>query len=467
MASLKQEYDVVVIGAGTAGCYFAHEMATNGYSVCVIDGSPIEDMGKKLYLFHTDKERFDSYGVPEPKPGDEDYIGLFEYGITKSAFDKYPKRADYPFTVALLPPFLKRMRVWAESGGAEFHFATPFENLIYSDDGKIEGVEVKLNDEIFKIKSRLVVDCSGIPSVARRKLKKGKIETFEIGPRDKFYVILRYAKIKDPKDYVKLATGWAYYKSWIGPAPTPDTAIIGIGANLSFEYAEKCFQRFSSAIKLPEYEVERIEKGSTPYRRAPYSLVSDGFICLGDAACMTKPYSGEGITSGWVGCRIAAEIASEVMKNGAYPTEEKLWAVNHKYNTTQAADFAYLMATLINAIECTPEENDYEFKKDIVFSSKAMSRMNRKFNADMPFSEVLQLVGRVVVGIFSGNISMKTVKQLLKGISYAGKLKSHYKKFPKTVAGYEKWKAKADALWIQTGSMADVVERMESKNTIK
>jgi electron-transferring-flavoprotein dehydrogenase len=466
MSSIKTEYDVIVVGAGTAGCYFAHSMASDGYKVCVIESAKTEDMGKKLYLFHTDKERFESYGVPEPKPGDEDYVGLFEYGLTKSAFDNYPKRADYPFSVCLLPPFLKRMRVWAESAGAEFYFSTPFVDFIYDGD-KIVGAEVESDGTPVKISARLVVDCSGIPSVARRKLRKGKVETFEISPRDKFYVIIRYVNLKDPKDYVTFPTGWAYYKSWIGAGPVENQAIFGIGANLSFEYAEKCFEKFEKLIKLPEHELDHIEKGFTPYRRAPYSLVADGFICLGDAACMTKPYSGEGITSGWVGCKIAADIASDVMKNGEYPTEEKLWNVNYKYNTSQAADFSYIMATLINAVECTPEENEYEFKKNIVFTSEALTRMNRNFNADMPLKDTLQLVGRILVGVLTGNISIKTIRQLLHGIMLAGKLKSHYKKFPKTIAGYDKWKAKADLLWKETGTMADVVERLEANASIK
>jgi flavin-dependent dehydrogenase len=74
-------------------------------------------------------------------------------------------------------------------------------------------------------------------------------------------------------------------------------AIYGVGANLSFEYAEKCYANFIKTIKLPACKLDHIEKGFTPYHRAPYSLVTNGFICMGDAACMTKPYSGEGITA--------------------------------------------------------------------------------------------------------------------------------------------------------------------------
>ena len=53
-------------------------------------------------------------------------------------------------------------------------------------------------------------------------------------------------------------------------------------------------------VSFPEYKVERVEKGMTPYHTSVYSLVDDGFIALGDAACHTKPTCGEGCTSSLV-----------------------------------------------------------------------------------------------------------------------------------------------------------------------
>ncbi|MDR3215805.1 MAG: FAD-binding protein [Clostridiaceae bacterium] len=462
---MNSKYDVLVVGSGTAGIYFARNMAEQGYKVLVIDAATEEKLGNRLNIFHTDKERFASYGVPEPKPGDEDYVTEFDYGTYYSPSSKYVKRADYPFTVALLPPFLRRMRKWAKDSGVEFLYEAAFQNFIYGDDGRINGAEVLIDGEVVKIGARLVADCSGIPAVARRKLKKGvKVEDFEVSPRDKFYVVLRYVRLKNPeRDKVVRAEHWAYYKGWMAPSETPDTIVLGTGANLSYEYAETCFERFAAAVKFPEHEFIRTERGVTPYRRAPYSLVADGFVCLGDAACMTKSYTGEGITSGWVGCRIAAEVAGVAMKNGAYPTESALWNINVKYNSTQAADFAYIMATLINAVECTADEMEYEFKKDIVFTTKALTRMNRRFNAEMPLDEIIGLVFKVLGGVLTGKISMASVKNLLRGIMYAGKLKSHYKKFPQNPDKFDAWKKKADILWENTGSMADVTESIEAK----
>ena len=83
--------------------------------------------------------------------------------------------------------------------------------------------------------------------------------------------------------------------------------------------------KFESAIPLPEYELQYEEMACTPYRRPPFSFVTDGFLVIGDAACLTKPINGEGIPSAWVQCTPAADIVASALEDGGYPTKEKLW----------------------------------------------------------------------------------------------------------------------------------------------
>ena len=479
---MNDNYDVLVVGAGTAGILFARKMAEQGYSALVIDCLPEARQGERLGVFHTDLERFAPYGAPEPRPGDEDYVGRFDFGITKSAFDNYPKRTDYPFLVLRFQPFLKRLRGWAAEVGVEFAFDAAFEDFKYADSGKIHGAVIDIAGERREVAARLVADCSGIPSVARRKMTNSRVETFEIGPRDMFYVILHYVKLKHPgqpfpadvpireqypQGRVTYPTGYAQYKGWFGQTEDPDGFLFGTGANLSFEYTMRMHELFRARVKAPphgEYpEGPRWERGVTPYRRPPYSMADDGFICMGDAACMTKPFSGEGITSGWVGCALAAEVAGKAIRDGAYPTEEALWAYNRRYAQTQGADFANTLAMLTNAVDCTARENEYEFKKGIVFNDKQLTRTNRNFNADMPLGDVLSLVGKMAGGVVSGNISLHSLRSLLKGVFCGAALKGHYKKYPASPAGFGPWAAKAQRLWDKAGNMADVIEKVAAR----
>ena len=477
---MNGNYDVLVIGAGTAGIMFARKMAEQGYKVCVFDCLPEERQGERLGVLHTDLERFAPYGAPVPQPGDEDYVGRFDFGITKSAFDHYPKRTDYPFLVLRFRPFLKRLRGWAAEKGVEFVFGATFEDFKRNEKGEIHGAVVNIAGERREIAARLVADCSGIPSVARRKMINSRVEIFEIGPRDMFYVILHYVRLKHPgqpfppdvpvrEQYpggrITYPTGYAQYKGWFGQTEDPDGFLFGTGANLSYEYAMQIHELFRERVKAPEYEEypegPRWERGVTPYRRPPFSMADSGFLCMGDAACMTKTFSGEGISSGWVGCALAAEVAGKAMRGGAYPTEEALWEYNRRYAATQGADFANALAMLTNAVDCTAKENEYEFKKGIVFNDKQLTRTNRTFNTDMPLGDVLSLVGNMAVGVLSGNISLHSLRSLLKGVFCGTALKGHYKKYPATPAGFEAWAAKARRLWDKAGNMADVIERLD------
>lgn len=455
---MQKDYDIVVVGAGTAGLFFAKRMADSGFKVLVIDKLTEEKLGNRLDIFHIDRDYFDKYGIPKPKLGDEDYVSEFEVGYARSAFNNYPKTTAYPFVVMKLPLFLKRMKSFAESAGVEVFLNTEFKDFIY-ENNKIAGVKIISEGKLIEIGCRLVADCSGIPSVARRVLPKSYgVETFDIADTEKFYVILRYVKLKNPeKDRVTHATGYPYYKCWTAPQNHPDGAIIGVGANLSYEYAEECFKKFEAAVELPEYEIEKIEKGTTPYRRPPYSFVADGFVTLGDSACITKPFSGEGISAAWNLCAIAADVAAIAMKDGSYPDKESLWPINVKYITSQGADFASLLATLTAAVDCTAEENEYEFKHDIVFKSEDMTRMNREFAAKISPSAALSLVFKVIAGVLSGKIRGKTVKSLLKGVLVAGSLEKHYKSFPQNPEAFDAWVDKADKLWQKAGNMADKI----------
>jgi hypothetical protein len=109
---------------------------------------------------------------------------------------------------------------------------------------------------------------------------------------------------------------------------------------------------------------------------------------------------------------------------------------NVRYAQTQGADFASLLATLVSAIDCSTSENNYEFKHNIIFSSKSLTQMNQKFNADMSLIDTVKLVFKILGGIICGGIKFKTVRGLLKGLGTAGKLKKHYRHYPKNPDGF-------------------------------
>ena len=434
-------YDVIIVGACTAGTYFSGLLAKRGLKVLVVDRDSEKDLAKRLDIVHFTRDSYEEFGVEASGEGDEEFVRNFNVCYGKSALNNYLKTNYINVAVLHLPLFIKRLRQTALDAGVHFRFSTAFRELYY-EEGRICGIRTIDGEEI---RSRLVVDASGISAVVRRSVNDPFIENFETGPRDKFYVLLKYVKLKDPNLTVVDSTSWPYYKGWIAPQHTPGGAIIGVGANLSFDYARKCMAKFESAIPLPEYELQYEEMACTPYRRPPFSFVTDGFLVIGDAACLTKPINGEGIPAAWKQCTPAADIIAEAMKDGGYPTKEKLWKINHIYQTGEGAVYAGERAMLIGAVNMTPKDNDYLYKKGIVFRSD-----------DEPVVE--NLLSALIKGVLAGEFSWKALICLASATLKGEALKKHYEAYPDTPEGYERWKQKALKLWKKAGSMADTVK---------
>ena len=101
-----------------------------------------------------------------------------------------------------LPLFIKRLRKKACGVGVDFIFNEKFKELLYKDN-KISGL---VTESGLIVNAKLVVDASGIPSVVRKQINSPFMETFTIGPKDMFYVLLKYVKLTDKNNKVELST---------------------------------------------------------------------------------------------------------------------------------------------------------------------------------------------------------------------------------------------------------------------
>lgn len=457
---MERESDILVVGAGTAGTYYALQLARRGIPVKVIEKDKRAKVGKRLDVFHIDSDKFSEFGVPEPAENSGEFICVLKDGISLSPDGSFPKRLDYPFHVLRLTPFLNRLYVLAESAGVKFAFETTVKAPVLRD-GSIIGVAAGSKGKTREYNAKLVVDATGTAAALRTSLPDDfGMETFGLAPDDKFYVVLRYLRWEDPSNArisgpwegplypVEYASvGWTYYKTWIAPSSDPRGAILGIGATGSYEHAEEVLKEFLEKIKLPPYRVERIEKGTTPYRRPPYSVVGNGFLCLGDCACITKPFSGEGVTAAWRLCKIAAEETAAVIQGGGPVTGERLWNINVRYFRDQGAKFAALLATLPGAANTTAKECQYLFQNDVIFSETDFNDMNKFFEVRLSTARLLKVVYTLARGLFSGNYSFSSMRALVRALVISGKVRAHYEKYPIQPDEYTRWKVKAEELW--------------------
>ena len=204
-------------------------------------------------------------------------------------------------------------------------------------------------------------------------------------------------------------------------------------------------ENFENNITLPKYKLQYEEVGCTPYCRPPFSFVTDGFLVIGDAACLTKPFNGEGIPSSWVQATPAAKIIKEALEGDNYPTKERLWEINTLYQKGEGAIYAGIRALMIGAVQMSPKDNDFLFKNNIVFKGDDEE-------------ENKHIISSLIKGVLHKEFSFKAFKKLLDGVIKSKKLEKLYKKYPENPMYYFKWKKKADKLWKKVGTMADTIK---------
>ncbi len=456
-----KNYDVIIVGGSTTGSWFARQMAERGHSVLMLEKEERDNVSRQYDIVHMGKSEMEQFGLHIPSEDDSDFGFYFGGSPAYSPYGNHPKMSDNPEMIVGLHKheYIIKMQDSAKAAGAEVLTGAAFSDFIKDESGKTAGVKYITSEGEIEAYAKLVADCSGIPSVARTKLPStSTVENFRLSNKDLFHVVLYYIVYKDenvnPNDYHGF---FLNYKSWSAPSGNEHGAILGIGGSYGYDYAEAIFEDFKKNYKLPEYTVEKIERWVTPYHRALYSFVDDGFIAMGDCACLTKPNNGEGCTSSLVQGTIAVETVDKLLKNNKPLSKENLWTVNKQYIEKQGIAFDSLRPMLLGFVAPDLEEAEYLFSEDLIYSKKILASGGQ--DMDLTAKDILSMVTGIIKALATKKIKFSKVKALAKGIADSGKVTSLYKEFPETPDGYFEWKARADALWEEIGSVCDTCDK--------
>lgn len=451
-----KKYDILVVGASTTGSWFAREMAKLGHSVLVIEKQEAKNVSRDYDIFHMAEHEMKKFGLDIPEENSKEYGFTFESSAVFSPFGTYAKKSGEKTVGMHKHEYIMYMNKQAKEAGAKIVYGASFKDFITDEKGKRVGAKYETKKGEEEVYCKLVADCSGIPAVARTKLPDGAyVENFKLTPRDIFYVVLYYVKYAESVNARGLDGSFLQYKTWSAPSGDKHGAILGVGGNFGYDYAEEIFKQFMTNVPWPDYTVEKIEKGMTPYHRSLYSFVEDGFIAMGDTALLTKPTAGEGCTSSLYQAEIAVEVISKLLKEEKELSKENMWQINKRYIAVQGKDFDTLRPILIGVIKASLDEAEYLFAKDIIFSQKILGGMGE---LNFTPKEIAEMVAGIASGVIRGKLKASTVKEIVKGLLQSVELGTHYDKFPDTPEGYKEWKKQADEIWDKIGKMADVCD---------
>jgi len=442
-------YDVVVIGAGSAGCRAAYTLAKNDFDVCLIDAKPRGRIGDKICGNAIGDHHLRRAGLDLPKDVVTNPVeGLIIYSPSLHGL-KIPG-GEYTGNMIDRWKLGQYLLDQAVDKGADLRDRTRVIGPIIDDDS-LKGVEVFPNERIY---GKITIDASGLKSPIRPRLGKSwGIET-QIKGRD---VNLAYREIRriknslgsNEKNYCKIYLNQDKYPggyAWIFPQ-SEDMVNAGLGVQKIEGCPNPRERLYETLLREELFEGSEIVEmhGSkqaggmeVSTRRSLSSLVWDGLIIAGEAGLVMDPVTGSGHGQAIVTGEFAGIVACKALEKDD-TSKNNLWAYNlmHYAKDSYGPKYTALDAFRIYLQSSRPEHIDFVVENRIL---EAEDLLNLTTKGKLGFSTKLKKVFR---GIRNPSLLMELddVRKVMNEIS------QHCLDYPQSFEGFPQWKKRTDQIF--------------------
>ncbi|MFX1593962.1 MAG: geranylgeranyl reductase family protein [Promethearchaeota archaeon] len=445
-------YDIVIVGAGTSSTIAARFAAANGLKVCLIDANKKEKIGNKACGDVVLASIFDFLKIDPPQGN--------EILSMKKVIKLYDSDLQDHLTVNMPIYLVDRLRFGQnflnnalDSGVAEFLDNSKVMDLTYKN-GNVNGVTVRLKTgEKITINAKIVIDGSGAHSIVRKKIKSEIIQN-EISKDD---LVICYREIiqfndnlrpKLPRDSLTVVFdsdnvpgGYFWY------FPKSDTvANLGLGVLLNQKSnLSDIYQNFvlNKILSLRNYKILTSSGDIVPIRRPLPSCADNGIMFIGDAGCHVNTASGGGIHTGMKAGYYAAMVAKKAIEAEDYSLN-KLW----DYNCLLMNDFGIGHATndvaRLLLQHTTTDDFNYIVKKKLIDDNE----ITQMYYGKIISPSIKQVVSKLFKGISKPKLLLK-LNYLLKQMK---QINQHYLQYPQDISGYEIWREIENDMFIKVYS---------------
>ena len=305
-------YDVIVIGAGPAGCMAAKRLANSGFNVLLVERMeiPREKSCSGILI----KKSID---IIEDEFGKIHDSVLSKPNINKGIIITSEENQTFKFESDGINVWRSSFDGWltlkTKDAGANFRQST----LAISCEEKQDHVQVKLQcDEVYHEKARIVIACDGASSKIKRNLLKS--------PNNYVFTYQTFCKgtIDLDNDFFHafLHHEFSQYDAWFNVKD--DFLIFGVGVkepSMMKIYHSKFLSFLNLEFNAQIYSCVKKEIGTMPciMPGCPVDLGMGRILFAGEAANFLNPI-GEGISCALVSGYGAAEAIKLVYKNNNF-----------------------------------------------------------------------------------------------------------------------------------------------------
>jgi len=311
-------YDVVVIGAGPAGCVTARFIAESGLSVLILErdreaGIPVRCA-----------EGVSENGIKPFIDIDQRWIcstidGAILHAPNGESVEMYNNGTGFVLDRRVFDRALADLAV---SKGAILKTKADAIGLIKEDKGKIIGVNYRHETTIHSVHCKILIGADGVESqVGRWAGMKSHLNLEDIDTCCQYTV----NNISTPVELCQFYFGKDVAPGgylWIFPkSPTQANIGVGIGGDdtLPGKGPRYYLDKFMQA-NYPNASINYIVYGGVP-TKAGKDFVKDNVMIVGDAAHQVNPITGGGIVQGMIAGKYCAEAAVQAIKENKITTK--------------------------------------------------------------------------------------------------------------------------------------------------
>ena len=440
----SQQYDLVVVGAGTAGAFAAATAAGEGLSTALVERKAREDIGD---IACGDAIKGTS---TFPEVIDLDYLreeSFTNEGITKARFEnpQTDEHIDVPFPGGGAVVDRKRygevIVEEAERAGADLHCDTVVTD-VRQDDGRVTGVETTRNGAKTTYDAGVVIDAAGSLSLLQDKADLSGA-TFDTNVSYSQFCSA-YREVVDVSEPVEWDDALVFKPTeelgylWYFPRTSTE-----INAGLGFQM-NKAPMELVEVLKRdlrqrPEFDGATVKSklgAALPTRRPYDSATAPGFMAVGDAAGHVNPTTGGGIPGAAKAGYWAAKRAIEAVTSGD-ASEDRLWEYNHQVMTDFGKRFAAM--DIYNIFGGANDVDDLVSILTALPGQQLVDALGKEGTASMglglKFKTILKTFGH-----------WETLYDLYKVQNKAAEVKQLYNEYPDSPGGFEAWRDRRDEL---------------------
>ena len=302
---MKDEYDVIIVGAGPVGLYTAKLCEERGIKALVLEED--ETIGKPDHCSGLISTNLNDFVKIDRSWIDHKVNGAVIYSGGKNSKSRISLKK--PTTVAYV---INREKF-------DKHLSKELKSKIMM---KSRVVSVKISKDFVEVitdrashKAKLVIGCDGVNSIVAKQL----------GSRPNEFVkgIILLTKGKNTDDFVEM---------WFDKNSTKDGFLWKIPRGKTTEYgmmsSDANFVELEKYFKIKPSIVLKRKASTIPI--GPRKTYFNRAILIGDAAAQVKPWSGGGVVYGLTCAKIAVDVIKDALQKNDF-SEDALEIYENKW----------------------------------------------------------------------------------------------------------------------------------------